>query len=263
MTENPVQGLHVDACDLSKIKAVQRTESAMNTAANPTTAPQQNQLLAALSASEREHWWPHLETVTLKRGQVLCESGVNPDHAYFPITAIVSLVYLTLDGESTETAVVGRDGMVGISLFMGGSATPTEAVVQSAGLAYRLRSQFIRSEASAASPVLKVLLRYTLTMMAQVAQTAACNRFHSIDQLYCRRLLMGLDRSSSDELTLTQEHAASLLGVRREGVTAAANKLQGRGAIRYRRGQICVLDRQQLEASTCDHFAHRQSAASA
>ena len=209
MTENPVQGLYVDACDLLKIKAVQRNESAMNTAAKPTTAPQQNPLLAALSPSERERWWPHLETVTLKRGQVLCESGVDPDHAYFPITAIVSLVYLTLDGESTETAVVGRDGM------------------------------------------------------AQVAQTAACNRFHSIDQLYCRRLLMGLDRSSSDELTLTQEHAASLLGVRREGVTAAANKLQGRGAIRYRRGQICVLDRQQLEASTCDHFAHRQSAASA
>jgi len=234
----------------------------MGTSAGRVVEPRENQLLAALSPSEQNRWWPQLEQVVLKRGQVLCESGVDPDHAYFPITAIVSLVYLTVDGESAETTVVGHEGMVGISLFMGGSAAPTQAVVQSAGHAFRLRSQVIRDEASAASSVMKVLLRYTLVMMAQVAQTAACNRFHSIDQLYCRRLLMGLDRSSTDELTLTQEHAASLLGVRREGVTAAAHKLQRRGAIRYRRGQICVLDRLQLEAGTCDHVAYRESAAS-
>lgn len=230
----------------------------MNLPRSETPDALHNRLLDALgetACAELARWIPHLEPVELRCGQVLCESGVTPGYAYFPTTAIVSLVYLTQDGASAEIAVVGNDGVVGISIFMGGIATPNRAVVQSAGRGYRLRAQAVKDEALCAGPVLKVLLGYAQTLIAQVAQTAACNRYHSIDQLLCRRLLMGLDRLPSSQLAMTQESASNLLGVRREGVTAAARKLQDDGVIRYSRGQIAVLDRQQLESRTCEFHA--------
>lgn len=222
----------------------------MNPALQPFARPCPNQLLAMLPEAEWTHWQPQLELVDLTLGQVLSESGRTPAWVYFPTTAIVSLLYMTQDGESSEIAVIGNDGIVGISLFMGGNATPSRAVVQSAGQAFRLRAREIRHEIHRAGPVLAILLRYTQLMIAQVAQTAACNRYHSIDQLLCRRLLLALDRSASDELVMTQELVASLLGVRREGITAAALKLQAEGVIRYSRGHIAVLDRQRLEQRT-------------
>jgi CRP-like cAMP-binding protein len=214
-----------------------------------------NQLLAALPDAEWDRWRAHLEPVDLALGRVLCESGSTPAYAYFPTTAIVSLLYTTNDGASAEIAVVGNDGVVGISLFMGGNATPSQAVVQSAGKSYRLRAQAVKNEIDRSGPALSMLLRYTQAVIAQVAQTAMCNRYHSIDQQLCRRLLVGLDRSATDELVMTQELAANLLGVRREGVTAAALKLQQAGVIRYRRGHIAVLDRQRLEQRTCECYA--------
>ena len=214
-----------------------------------------NQLLAALREAEPPRWQPHIESVALLTGQVICESDGEQAYAYFPTTAIVSLVSTTFEGESTETAVVGNEGIVGIALFMGGNRTPGAAVVQSAGHAHRVRAQIVREAASAATPSLTILLRYALGMMAQVAQTAACNRFHSIDQLLCRRLLIGLDRLPTDALAMTQENVAGLLGVRREGVTAAAHKLRREGVIRYTRGHIDVLDRQALESRTCERLA--------
>ncbi len=213
-----------------------------------------NLLLAALSESESGRWQPHIESVELAQGQVLCRSGTEQEFAYFPTTAIVSLVSTTFQGESTETAVVGHEGVVGISLFMGGNKTPSEAVVQSAGHAYRVRAQVVTGAANSATSSLTILLRYALGMIGQVLQTAACNRFHSIDQLYCRRLLIGLDRVPTDALAMTQEHAAGLLGVRREGVTAAAHKLQRAGVIQYSRGRIDVLDRKGLESRTCERL---------
>ena len=209
--------------------------------------PRDNQLLAALPDAAWARWQPHLEPVDLAVGQVLCESGNSPAFVIFPTTAIVSLLYVTRDGATAEVAVVGNDGVVGISLVMGGNATPSQAVVQSAGQGYRLRAQAVKNEVQQAGPVLQMLLRYAQDLIAQVAQTAACNRYHSIDQLMCRRLLMGLDRSTSDELVMTHELLANLLGVRREGVTAAAHRLQQAGAIRYSRGRIVVVDRQGLE----------------
>ncbi len=219
--------------------------------------PRQNQLLAALSEHALERWRHSLEHVEMPLGQVLFRSGAAQDYAYFPTTAVVSLLYLTSAGASTETTVVGNEGVVGISLFLGGNTTSGQAVVQTAGHGYRLRAQLLKNDTETFGPVLTVLLRYALTMMAQVAQTAACNRYHSIDQLYCRRLVMGLDRLQSDELAMTQELAAGLLGVRREGVTAAAHKLQQAGVIRYRRGRVAVLDRTQLEARTGELTAYR------
>ena len=220
-----------------------------------TRSPRQNQLLAALDEAEWDRWQLLLEPVDLSLGQVLCEPGHSPEHVVFPTTAIVSLLYTTCDGASAEIAVVGNDGVVGISLFMGGNATPSQTVVQSAGQAYRLRAQTMRAEVYRGGAVLNMLLRYTQALIAQVAQTAVCNRYHSIDQQLSRRLLMGLDRLPSDELVMTQEGAAGLLGVRREGVTAAALKLQQAGVIRYSRGHIEVLDRQRLEQSTCECYA--------
>ncbi len=214
-----------------------------------------NLLLAALSESEAARWQPHIESAQLTLGQVLCESGGELEYAYFPTTAIVSLVSTTFEGASTETTVVGHEGIVGIPLFMGGNRMPGEAVVQSAGDAYRVRAQVVRDAASSATPSLAILLRYALGMIAQVAQTAACNRFHSIDQLFCRRLLIGLDRLPTDALAMTQEDVAGLLGVRREGVTAAAHKLRRDGVIRYTRGRIDVLDRKGLESRTCERLA--------
>ena len=209
--------------------------------------PRENHLLASLPEAEWGRWAPCLELVDLPLGQVLSESGRAPAYVYFPTTAVVSLLYMTVDGASSEFAVVGKDGVVGISLFMGGNATPSQAVVQSPGWAYRLRAQAARDEIQRAGPVLMMMLRYTQDLIAQVAQTAACNRYHSIEQLLCRRLLLSLDRVPSLVLFMTQELLASLLGVRREGVTAAALKLQQAGLIRYSRGRIDVLDRKRLE----------------
>lgn len=227
----------------------------MHACQRTATDPRQNQLLAALPAAEWARWQPHLELVELACGQVLCESGDTPRFAVFPTTAIVSLLHITQDGGSAEVAVVGNDGVVGLSLFMGGNATPGRAVVQSAGQGYRLRAQAVREEVDRTGAVLRTLLRYTHALIAQVAQTALCNRYHSIDQQLCRRLLLGLDRLPSDELQMTQELAAGLLGVRREGVTAAALKLQQAGLIRYARGHIAVLDRARLEQRTCECYS--------
>ena len=212
--------------------------------------PNGNRLLALLSADDAARWHMQLEQVELRLGQVLSESGSPPAYVYFPTTAIVSLHYTTAEGDCSEIAVVGCDGLVGISVFMGGNATPSQAVVQSAGMAWRVSARAVREERANSPMVLRVMLGYVQAMLAQVAQTAACNRYHSIDQLLCRRLLMGLDRSRSDRLVMTQELAASLLGVRREGVTGAALKLQQAGVIRYSRGHISVLDRTELEART-------------
>ena len=227
----------------------------MNSLQSRSGDPRQNQLLATLSDLEWHRWRPHLQLVDLTLGQVLCESGRNPSYVFFPTTAIVSLLYLTLNGASAEVAVVGNDGVVGLSLFMGGNATPSQAVVQSAGQGYRLRAQLVKNEMTRGGAVLHMLLRYTQAMIAQVAQTAVCNRYHSIDQQLARRLLLALDRLPTDELEMTQELAANLLGVRREGVTAAAHKLQRAGVIRYNRGHIVVLDRHRLEQCTCECYA--------
>jgi CRP-like cAMP-binding protein len=217
--------------------------------------PLQNQLLAALPAADRHRWWPHLARVALNHGQVLYEPGSSPVFVYFPSTAAISLMSTTRDGASAELAVVGHEGLVGIAVLMGGSVMFSQAVVQAAGQAYRLRAQMLQAELQRPGPTLNLLLRYTQALMVHIAQTALCNRFHSIDQQLCRRLLLGLDRSQSDELAMTQEAAAGLLGVRREGVTAAALKLQRAGVIRYRRGQICVLDRARLEQRACECYA--------
>lgn len=217
--------------------------------------PRQNQLLAALPETEWDLWQAHLEPVELTLGQVLCEAGNSPAHVFFPTTSVVSLLYRTLDGASTEIAVVGNDGVVGISLFMGGNATPSQAIVQSAGRGFRLHAQAVKNEVIRGGAVLQMLLRYTQALIAQVAQTAVCNRYHSIDQQLSRRLLMALDRLPSEELVMTHELLANLLGVRREGVTAAATKLQQAGVIRYSRGRISVLDRNRLEQRTCECYS--------
>ena len=211
--------------------------------------PRDNQLLAALPEAEWQRWQPHLEPVTLTLGQVLYESGDTLGYVYFPTTAIVSLLYVMEDGASAEIAVVGNEGVVGVSLFMGGESTPSRAVVQSAGQGFRLRAQIMKDEFDRAGPVLHLLLRYTQALITQMAQTAVCNRHHSLDQQLCRWLLLSLDRLRGNELVMTQELIANMLGVRREGVTEAALKLQKAGLIRYARGRITVLDRAGLEAS--------------
>ena len=209
--------------------------------------PRTNQLLHGLPDDAWGRWVPYLEPVRLTLGQVLSEPGRVPAYVYFPTTAIISLLYMTQDGASSEIAVVGNDGVVGISLFMGGNTMPSESVVQSAGLGWRLRAQQLTAEAERGGAVRHMLLRYTQSLIGQIAETAACNRYHSIDQLLCRRLLMGLERQPTDALMMTQELLANLLGVRREGVTAAALKLQQAGVIRYSRGRIDVLDRARLQ----------------
>lgn len=214
-----------------------------------------NHLLAGLSDVEWRRWESRLEAIDLHQGDVLCESGRTTAYVYFPITAIVSLVYLTQAGGTAEIAVVGNDGVVGISLFMGGSTTPGQSVVQTPGRAYRLRAHWVREEVERAGPMLGIILRYVQALFTQVAQTAVCNRYHSIDQRLARRLLMGLDRLPSAAMPMTQELLANLLGVRREGVTAAALKLQLAGVIRYSRGHIAVLDRQRLEHRACECYA--------
>ena len=214
-----------------------------------------NGLLAALPERERARWMPQLERVEMPLGQVLYESGTTLSHVYFPTTAIVSLLYVMEDGASAEIAVVGNEGIVGISLFMGGESTPSRAVVQSAGQGFRLKAQVLKEEFNRAGPVLHLLLRYTQALITQMAQTAVCNRHHSLDQQLCRWLLLSLDRLQGDELVMTQELIANMLGVRREGVTEAALKLQSAGLIRYARGRITVLDRAGLEQRTCECYA--------
>jgi CRP-like cAMP-binding protein len=214
-----------------------------------------NHLLAALPDNEWQRWLPQLESVSLPLGQVLYESGDTLSHVYFPTTAIVSLLYVMENGASAEIAVVGKEGIVGISLFMGGESTPSRAVVQSAGHGFRLKAQMMKTEFNRAGPVLHLLLRYTQALITQMAQTAVCNRHHSLDQQLCRWLLLSLDRLDDNELMMTQELIANMLGVRREGVTEGALKLQHAGLISYSRGRITVLDRPGLEKRTCECYA--------
>jgi CRP-like cAMP-binding protein len=214
-----------------------------------------NLLLAALPDMEWQRWLPQLEPVDMPLGLVLYESGATLSHVYFPTTAIVSLLYVMENGASAEIAVVGNEGIIGISLFMGGESTPSRAVVQSAGKGVRLKAQVVKDEFNRAGPVLHLLLRYTQALITQMAQTAVCNRHHSLDQQLCRWLLLSLDRLQDNELVMTQELIANMLGVRREGVTEAALKLQQDGLIRYARGRITVLDRPAIERRTCECYA--------
>ena len=217
--------------------------------------PRLNWLLRALPAADWARWQPHLEWVELPLGEVLYESGIELSHAYFPTSAIVSLLYVMENGASAEIAVVGFEGVVGISLFMGGGSTPSRAVVQSAGHGFRLPANFFKEEFKRSQPMMHLLLRYTQALITQMSQTAVCNRHHSLDQQLCRWLLLSLDRLPGDELVMTQELIANMLGVRREGVTEAALKLQQAGLIRYSRGRINVLDRSALERRTCECYA--------
>jgi len=216
--------------------------------------PRDNQLLAALPDSDLERIAPGLEPVPLLLGDVIYESGATSNYVYFPTSAIVSLLYVLADGASAEIAVVGNDGVVGIALFMGGDTTPSRAVVQSGGWAFRMRAQQLKQEFAGGGDVQHLLLRYTQALLTQMAQTAVCNRHHSIDQQLCRWLLLSLDRLPSTDISMTQELIANMLGVRREGVTEAAGKLQRAGLIDYRRGHITVLDRGGLESRCCECY---------
>ncbi len=217
--------------------------------------PQANQLLAALPDASLRQLLPFLETVPLPLGMVVYESGGEQRYVYFPTSCIVSLLYVLADGSSAEIAVTGNEGLVGISLFMGGETTPSRAVVQSAGQGYRLKGDVLRKEFESGGALQHLLLRFTQALITQMTQTAVCNRHHSVDQQLCRWLLLSLDRLPGNELVMTQELIANMLGVRREGVTEAAGKLQDEGLIRYSRGHITVLDREQLEARVCECYA--------
>jgi CRP-like cAMP-binding protein len=220
----------------------------------PAVDPRQNRLLAALPEEDWLRWQPHLEPVKLPLGHVLYESGATLSHGYFPTSAIVSMLYVTVDGASAEIAVAGFEGMVGIPLFMGGESMPSRAVVQSAGHGFRMPAQVLKAEFNRSAPVMTLLLRYTQALITQMAQTAVCNRHHSVDQQLCRWLLLSLDRLSGSELKMTQELIANMLGVRREGVTEAAIQLQKLGLIQYSRGHIAVLDRPGLEQRACECY---------
>ncbi len=218
-------------------------------------SPNRNHLLAALPKAEFDRLAPNLELVELKLGQVLYEPGGQLQHAYFPTSSIVSLHYVIESGDSAEIAGVGNEGVVGISLFMGGDTTPSSAVVQTAGFAYRLERRRLMEEFDRAGPMLRLLLRYTQALITQMTQTAVCNRHHSVEQQLCRWLLVTLDRVPSGQLTMTQELVASMLGVRREGITEAAGRLRVDGVIDYRRGHITVLKREGLEKLSCECYA--------
>ncbi len=221
------------------------------TAPHATT---QNHLLAAFPSAEYDRLSADLEWVAMPLGEVLSESGGRMQHVYFPTTCIVSLLYVLLDGSSAEIGVVGNEGIVGISLFMGGDTTPSRAVVRSAGHGYRLSAPLLQAEFNRGGASMRLLLRYTQSLMTQMTQTAVCNRHHSVEQQLCRALLLSLDRMPGNSLTMTQELIASMLGVRREGVTEAAGKLQRAGLIRYSRGHIDVLDRAGLERTVCECY---------
>jgi CRP-like cAMP-binding protein len=218
-------------------------------------SPSENHLLAALPAAEFGRLAAHLELVAMPLGEMLYESGAQMRHAYFPTTAIVSLHYVMESGASAETAGVGNEGVVGVSLFMGGDTTPGSAVVQTAGHGYRLDRILLKEEFTRTGPLQHLLLRYTQALITQTTQTAACNRHHSVEQQLCRWLLLTLDRVTTRELIMTQELVASMLGVRREGITEAAGNLQRAGFIRYRRGHISVIDRGGLERRVCECYA--------
>jgi len=217
--------------------------------------PRENHILDSLPAEERQRLFPHLTLVEMPLGMVLYESGEALRHIYFPVDSIVSLLYVMKDGASAEIAIVGHEGAIGVSLFMGGETTPSRAIVQSAGFAYRLTGRRLKQEFERHGQLLHVLLRYTQSLITQMAQTAVCNRHHSVDQQLCRWLLLSLDRLPSNRLDMTQELIANMLGVRREGVTGAAGKLQEKGVIRYNRGHITVLDRPKLEKLSCECYA--------
>lgn len=217
--------------------------------------PSLNKLLAALAPDIYLRLQPDLELVQLRLGASVYEAGGRQAYVYFPTSAIVSLLYVMKDGASAEIAVVGNEGLVGIALFMGGETTPSRAVVQSAGYAYRLSSRRLKQEFENGGAVQHLLLRYTQALITQMAQTAVCNRHHSIEQQLCRCLLLSLDRLPTNVLTMTQELIATMLGVRREGVTEAAGKLQDAGIIHYRRGRITIVDRPQLESRACECYA--------
>lgn len=220
-----------------------------------SAGPRNNHLLAALPEPEWLRWHPRLQLVDMPLGQVLYESGTTMHYVYFPTTSIVSMLYVTQSGASAELAVVGNEGVVGISLFMGGGSTPSRAVVQSAGAGYRLDAGAMKMEFDRAGPVLHLLLRYTQALITQMTQTAVCNRHHTLDQQLCRWLLLSMDRLQGSELVMTQELIANMLGVRREGVTEGALKLQKLGLISYVRGHITVLDRKGLEKRSCECYA--------
>lgn len=220
-----------------------------------TPTPKQNHLLATLSDEVQQRLFPHLELVALPLGKALYESGDTLRHVYFPTDSIVSMIYVMEDGASAEISVVGNEGLVGIALFMGGESTPSRAVVQSGGHAFRLSGQRLKDEFNRHGELLVLMLRYTQALITQMAQTAVCNRHHSIDQQLCRWLLLSLDRLPSNQLCMTQELIANMLGVRREGVTEAAGKLQKLGVIEYSRGHITVLNRHQLEQLSCECYA--------
>ncbi|WP_426176405.1 Crp/Fnr family transcriptional regulator [Massilia sp. TWR1-2-2] len=216
--------------------------------------PNQNHLMAALLDADFDRLSPHLELIPMKLGDVLYESGDKVQYVYFPTSAIISLHYLLENGGSSEIAGVGNEGVLGISTFMGGDSTPSRAVVQTGGFGYRLPATILMEEFNRAGPVMRLLLRYTQALLTQMSQTAVCNRHHTVEQQLCRWLLLTLDRLSSNELTMTQELIANMLGVRREGVTEAAGRLQGYGYISYRRGHITVLDRKGLEQDVCECY---------
>jgi CRP-like cAMP-binding protein len=222
---------------------------------NPSFPPHSNHLLATLSPEIRDRLFPHLELVEMKLGDVAYESGDSLRHVYFPIDCIVSLLYVMESGASAEISVVGNEGLIGVAVFMGGESTSSRAVVQSAGVAYRLKGQRLKDEFNRHGELLFLTLRCTQALITQMAQTAVCNRHHSIDQQLCRWLLLSLDRLPGNRLTMTQELIANMLGVRREGVTDAAGKLQRQGIIEYSRGQITVLDRAGLERLSCECYA--------
>jgi CRP-like cAMP-binding protein len=216
--------------------------------------PKQNHLLNALSATELKRIRRHLELMEMTLGEVVYESGRHQEYVYFPTNSIVSLLYVLENGASAEIAVVGNEGVVGISLFMGGETTPSRAVVQSAGSAYRLPGEVMKHEFNRGGAMQHLMLRYTQSLITQMAQTAVCNRHHSVDQQLCRWLLLSIDRLPSPEIEMTQELIANMLGVRREGVTEAAGKLQNAGVISYRRGHIKVLNRPRLEEMSCECY---------
>jgi CRP-like cAMP-binding protein len=220
----------------------------------PKQDPNQNHLLAALLDAEFDRLCPYLESVPMLLGDVLCESGGKLDYVYFPTTAIISLHYLLENGGSSEIAGVGNEGMLGIALFMGGGSTPSRAVIQTGGFGYRLPARILLEEFKRAGPVMHLLLRYTQALLTHMSQTAVCNRHHTVDQQLCRWLLLTLDRLGTNELTMTQELISNMLGVRREGVTESAGRLQGYGYIAYRRGHISVLDRAGLEKNVCECY---------
>jgi CRP-like cAMP-binding protein len=222
---------------------------------HPTWSPTRNQLLAQLPHSVQQSWFPQLELVDMPLGAVLYEAGAALGHVYFPVTSIVSLLYLMENGASAEIAVVGKEGILGVSLFMGGNTTPSRGVVQSAGKGFRLPAQVMQNEFNIGGQVLHLLLRYTQALITQMSQTAVCNRHHSLDQQLCRWLLLSLDRLQGNELVMTQALIANMLGVRREGVAGHALELQKAGLIRYVRGRITVLDRKGLERRSCECYA--------